>query len=145
MSDDEPPKLGGIDFCEDFLRANANPEYIGTRFAAVLRSLMRGVGSLDPSGPVSNAAQEMRVVVELIERCPEPISFHRIFSEAVSDVRENLWTLGESDQRMVHAALDGLMYLTECSCHDNAARGRASKRCGEFRRSAQDALKPQRR
>jgi len=60
------------DFRDRFLEANANAKHIAFRFAEVLRNLMRAVAANDPSRALYVAAQDMKLVVELIERCESP-------------------------------------------------------------------------
>ena len=119
------------DFGEALLRANATPETIAFEIADVLRDLLRASAAEDPwTGPY-RAAMRMDRALELIERCPEPLSWSRLFKEAVENIRDT-GRAGELEEPIIQAARAGLRYLVEQSCDDNAARGRASQRRAAF-------------
>lgn len=119
------------DLNERLLKANANPAYIADRFADVLRNLVRAVAANDPSRPVHLAAEDMRFVSDLLQRCDHPLSWYSLFADAVRRVQATLPD-GEDERRYVQAAKDGMKYVAEASATDNAARGRASRRLREF-------------
>lgn len=124
--------MDGEDFREAFLHANANAEFIADEFADVIRDLMRAVSSDDGGGSVYQASERMKFVVGLLQRCPEPIGWYRMFSEAVEEI-QNCIPDDPDDRRYVHAAKRGTKYLVELSATDNAARGRSARRLQEFR------------
>jgi len=119
------------DFRERFLKANANPGHIASRFADVLRNLMRSVAANDPSRALYYAAEDMKFVADLLERCEQPMSWHSLFADAVENIQRML-PEDTDDKRYSRAAQDGVKYLVESSATDNAARGRASRRLSEF-------------
>lgn len=119
------------DFSEQFLKANANPEFITHRFADVVRDLMRCVAADEPSRPLYSAAEGMKFVMELLKRCENPVTWYSIFTSAVASIHQMLPEDGD-DRLYLRAARDGLKYLVESSATDNAARGRASRRLSEF-------------
>jgi hypothetical protein len=114
-------------FEEALLRANATPDNIAVELADVLRDLMRAVAANDSGGGVYRAATRMSRAMELIEHCPERLSWSRLLKDAVEDIRD-AGRIDELDEPVIWAARAGLRYLVEQSCDDNAARGRASQR-----------------
>ena len=124
--------MDGEAFREAFLKANARPEFIASEFADVIRYLMRGVSADDTSGPIYQASEKMKFVADLLERCPEPISWYSLFRDAIAEIQECIPD-DPDDRRYIHAAKRGTMYLIESSATDNAARGRAARRLDEFR------------
>ena len=130
MSDWDNPS----DYGEQFLRANANPDYIAAQFADVLRDMMRAFAADDPTAGVSRASSHLSMMFQLIARAPDPINAYSVCQIAVEDLRENRPTeYGREDPWSV-AARSGLKMLVEQSCFDNAARGRTSKRQEAFAR-----------
>jgi len=122
----------GEDFREAFLQANARPDFIAGEFADVVRYLMRAVSADDTSGPMYQASEKMKFVADLLQRCPEPVSWYRLFSDAVEEIQSCIPD-DPDDRRYIHAAKRGTKYLVEASATDNAARGRAARRLDEFR------------
>jgi hypothetical protein len=119
------------DFREAFLRANAREDFIVAQLADMLRDLMRAVSSDDVSGKAWSAGEQMTFVCKLIARSETPLSWHRLMSDAVRSITDNI-PEDPDDQKLISAAKRGMKYLVECSATDNAARGRASKRRTEF-------------
>ncbi|HZS85359.1 MAG TPA: hypothetical protein VFA50_20995 [Stellaceae bacterium] len=118
-------------FRDEFLKANANLDFIGSQFADVLRDLMRAVSSDDPTDGAYRAAKKMDFVADLLSRCEEKFGFRHMFLKALEEFRDDPeWDTVE--HATVHAAQRGIKYLVERSCSDHAARGRASKREHEF-------------
>ena len=127
------------EFRREFLKANANPEFIAGQFADVLRNLMRAIAATSDysSGGVYEAARFMRYVDELIQHSPEKIDMHQVFRLAVRDIRGERPDDEEEediDRRRIQVARSATRFLVESSCRDNASRGRSSKRWGEFER-----------
>jgi len=120
------------DFGEAFLKANARPEFIASELADVIRYLMRAVSADDVSGPIYQASEKMNFVADLLQRCPDPVSWYGMFSDAVEEI-QNCIPDDPDDRRYVYAAKRGTKYLVELSATDNAARGRAARRLDEFR------------
>ncbi|EZP66164.1 hypothetical protein BV96_04587 [Sphingomonas paucimobilis] len=120
------------DFREAFLQANARPEFISSEFADVIRYLMRAVSADDGNGPIYQASEKMKFVADLLQRCPDPVSWYGMFSDAVEEIQNSIPD-DPDDRRYVHAAKRGTKYLVELSATDNAARGRAARRLDEFR------------
>ncbi len=122
------------DFHEAFLKSNANLEFISLQFADVIRDLMRAaVASDGGAAAVSRAARQMKFVVDLLSQTEEKFGFHHIFQRAISDINIDAFNHPERDALI--AAQDAVKYLVESSCHDAAARGRASRRLAEFYRA----------
>ena len=119
---------------EAFFQANANEPFIAHQLADVVRYLMRAVSSDDPAGGISSAAEKMSFVNDLIARSPEPLSWYRLFAEAVAGIQECI-PEDPDERKFIAAAKRGTKYLVESSATDNAGRGRASKRLEEFRQA----------
>lgn len=119
------------DFGEAFLQANARPDFIASQFADVIRSLMRAVSADGASDAVYRASEKMQFVADLLQRCPEPVTWHGMFAGAVEEM-QSLIPDDDDDRRYVRAAKRGTKYLVELSCSDPAARGRSAKRQSEF-------------
>lgn len=123
---------GADDFRESFLRANANLDFISYQFADVIRNLMRATAAGDPSSTIYKAAEKMNFVADLLSRTDEKFGFYHVFEKAVSDLRNDDDRESNVETAIVAAAKDGVKFLVERSCDDNAARGRASRRRQEF-------------
>jgi hypothetical protein len=119
------------EFHERVLRANADPDIIASRFAEVIRYLMRAAAATDPWRPLYSAGEEMKLVIELLARCETPISWTSLFTKAIESI-EGLLPEDPGYKQYIQAAKDGIKYLVESSATDNAARGRASRRLREF-------------
>lgn len=119
------------DLHERFLKANANSDFIAGHFADVVRNLIRAVAANDPSRPLYLAAEEMRFVIELLQRCEKPVTWYSLFIDAIASIQAHLPD-DPDDRKYIRAAQDGMKYLVESSATDNAARGRASRRLSEF-------------
>lgn len=119
------------DFGEAFLQANAKPDVIASHFADVIRDLMRAVSTDGNVGPVYEASEKMKMAVELLQRCPERPSWHRLFHDAVIEIQSSI--ADNADPRdYIRAAKRGTKYLVEVSASDSGARGRSSRRLNEF-------------
>lgn len=133
--------MDGEDFREAFLQANARPEFIASEFADVLRDLMRAVSADSVGSPLSQASERMGLIADLLERCPDPISWYALFFDAVERIQDRIPD-DPDDRRYIQTAKRGMKYLIETSATDNAAQGRAARRLDEFRTSirlAEDA------
>jgi hypothetical protein len=130
-------------FSEAFLCANANPQFIASEFAEVIRNLVRAFAASDASRPIYYAAEKMDFVAELLQRCKDHVSWYSLFTDAIAEIHQCM-----PDERMgrgyVSAAQDGTKYLVEASATDNAAAARSSRRLHEFLRTAEWALEPRR-
>lgn len=120
------------DFRESFLRANANLDFISYQFADVIRNLMRAAAANDPSSAVYKAAEKMDFVADLLSRTEEKFGFYRVFDKAIAELRDSDERESGVETAIVAAAKDGMKFLVERSCDDNAAHGRASRRRQEF-------------
>lgn len=140
----DPPGPGDFklpeDYRERFLRANANPEYVSSLFANVLRRLMRAVGAQSHWEPARQAAAEIYELIEFMQHAEKPFTLYEVFEKAVEEIREGLPEEDGFRDRYVYAAMAGLMFLVEASAPDNAARGRASKRLQSFISAMESAL-----
>lgn len=119
---------------DEFLRANANSEFISSQFYLVLIDLLRAVAANDSSASIMRAAKQFHFVLELIGSMEEPIDLCRMLSDAVEDARDAA-AKNSRNEDWLYAARSGTQYLTEIACRDGAARGRASKRLQEFERA----------
>ena len=131
MSDDE-------DFGEQFLQANANVDCMAHKLADCLRNCMRAVATNDPSSAAFNATQEFDLFLKLLVRS-EGVRLGILFDKAIEAIRpvqpdftSELSAYDEYAQSIMQAAQDGIRYLVENSCGDNAARGRTSQRKSDF-------------
>ena len=116
----------GDTFREAFLQANARPDFISGEFAEALRYLIRAVAADDSSGALYSASEKTTFLMDLIQRCPEGLSWYSIFSEAVGEIKEAI-PQDTDDRRYVHAARRGMKYFVELSSNDGFASARASK------------------
>jgi hypothetical protein len=121
---------------EEFLKANANPNFIAAQFADVVRDLMRAIAAGDPSHGLYHVSQRMNLVIDLWKRCPEELSAETLLYSSLRDILGS-GADGPVDEATTQAARSGLKYLIEKSCHDQAARGRASRRETEFLRDVE--------
>ena len=119
------------EFREAFLKANANEDFIVGQLADLIRHLLRAVSSDNSSSAAHSAAETMKFVGELAARCPEPLSWYRLLSAAVDEIKNNIPD-DPHDRKFLDAATRGIKYFVESSATDNAARGRASRRHREF-------------
>lgn len=122
-------------FREAFLAANANLEFISSQFADVIRDLMRAAVANDPGAAVYRAAEKMNFVAELLSHTEEKFGFGDVFANAISEINFENEKDGSVERAIVSAAEDGVRFLVERSCEDNAAKGRTSKRRQDFLQS----------
>lgn len=122
-----------FDYREAFLKANARNDYIAGEVEDLLRILMRGIASENPSANVGKAVEKLRWIIDLVMRC-ENLDARVILESAMEGISETDDD-DELDRAFIGAAKDGLMFLIENSAHDGFARGRASKRRSNFMRS----------
>ena len=115
---------------EASLQANSNQQYIDGQVEYLLRTLMRGVGSQRPSDSAHKAAEQLNHIVELVRRFPD-FDLAASLAEAMYGIA-NFDSEDSYDAVRFGAARSGLMYIAEATAHDNAARGRASKRLADF-------------
>lgn len=120
---------------EAFLLANANLEFISSQFADVIRDLMRAAVANEPSAAVYRAAEKMNFVAELLSRTEDKFGFQDIFENAVSEINFEGEKESSVERAIISAAEDGVRFLVERSCADNAAKGRTSKRRQDFLQS----------
>lgn len=130
MSDWDNPS----DYGEQFLRANANVDYIAAQFADVLRDMMRAFAADDPAAGVARASSHLSQMFQLINRASDPISAYSLCLKAVENLHETRPEDYRQEDPWAVAARSGLKMLVEQSCFDNAARGRASRRQEAFAR-----------
>lgn len=126
---------------EAFLTANANREFIAEQLADVIRNLVRAFAANDPSRPIYYAAEKMDLVMDLVRRCEDPLSWHGLFTSAIADIH-NAIPPENHERGYVATAQSAMKYLVEISSTDNAARGRASRRLHEFLDEARGAVGP---
>lgn len=124
--------MDGEDFREAFLQANARPDFIASEFADVVRCLMRAVSADDGRGSVYQASEKMKFIADLMQRCPEPVSWYGMFFAAVEEIQNRIPD-DRDDHPYILAAKCGTKYLVELTATDNAARGRCRQRLEEFR------------
>jgi len=117
---------------ENSIKLNANKDFICGEFTEVLRDLVRSVAaSEDCHGGIYRGAERMEFVEKLLAECEDDISWRDLFSAAIQQLRpERDWN--DYDFPFIKAAQSGMSMLMEMTCHDNAARGRSSKRQSEF-------------
>jgi hypothetical protein len=128
---------------ERVLRANADPNIIASRFADVIRNLMRAAAATDPRRPLHSAGEEMKLVIDLLARCEATISWTSLFTKSIESIEGSL-PQDPLHKEYIQAAKDGIKYLVEGSATDNAARGRASRRLQEFIETSDDACERRR-
>lgn len=115
---------------DQFLRINANVDYMAGELAEILRNCMRAAASGEPTSQTYRAAQGFQTLLKLIGYS-ESVRTYELFEKAIASITvENERDGVES--ATIHAAQMGMRYLVEKSCGDGAARGRASKRQDEF-------------
>jgi len=141
MADEEDGSGGSggqDDFASQFLKANANHDYMAGVLADCIRHCMRGVAAGDPSSPAYKATQEFEKLLKLM-RHADGVYLYKLFADAIDEVRPKQPKLGGDwraskyfDHTVMRAAQDGIQFVVESSCGDNAARGRASKRESNF-------------
>ena len=86
---DERP-LTAAERKEATLRRKAKPEYIAHRLGNVLRHLMRAVAvQSDHSMNLFHAEGSWKFMLELMERCEEPLSWYDLFDQAVKGLRDD--------------------------------------------------------
>jgi hypothetical protein len=119
-------------FRDTFVRGNANLEFISHQFAAVIRNLMRASVASDPQAALHRASEEMNFVAELMSKTEEEFSFHALFARSIKLIKGTNDHDSEVERAIVRAAEQGVKFLVERSCGDNAAAGRASRREDEF-------------
>lgn len=119
---------------ETFLKGNANPDFIGAKFAELIRDLMRAVASNSPSSEAYRAAKQMDYIAELLAHAQERLSFQFLFEKALGEFETPNGNRPELpiDEATLNAARRGIKYLVERSCTDSAANARASRRQHEF-------------
>jgi hypothetical protein len=120
------------DFRESIHRAKANLDIISYQFADVIRNIMRATAAGDPSSAIYKAAEKMNFVADLLSRTEEKFGFYHVFEKAIADLINEDERENNVETAIVAAAKDGVKFLVERSCDDNAARGRASRRRQEF-------------
>jgi hypothetical protein len=114
----DPPRRAALTANEEFqervLRANANPDIIASRFADVIRNVMRAAAATDPWRPLHSAGEEMKLVIELLARCEPPISWTSLFTKAIESI-DALLPEDTLHKEYIRAAKDGIKYLVESS------------------------------
>lgn len=138
MPDDEEESLE-----VRFLKANANKDYMAGVLADCIRNCMRGVASSsDPTSAGYRATQEFLQLLKLMRFAGDDIRVGQLFADAIDDIRPKRtddifnepehaahryfeWTIDD-------AAMTGMQFVVEKSCHDNAAKGRAGRRKSDF-------------
>lgn len=123
----------GESFSQADLKAHANPEFIASVFADVLRNLMRAVSVRDDAliSQTHKAAVDMMVVDQLLAMADPKIDMRTIFRLAVDDIRAGLVVADDEDDREwaeLRLAQVATQYLIEKSCRDRGAKGRAGDR-----------------
>ena len=98
---------------EAFLTGNARPQYIAQLLADVLRDLMRATSAKsDYTGAVGRATENWEVLLELLKRCKEPLSWRRLFYNAVEMLRPKE-AAGDIESAMQEIARAGMSYYVE--------------------------------
>lgn len=125
-----------LNYREAFLQANARNEVIAAEMEDLLRILMRGIASQNPSNNVSKAVDKLLWIIDLAARCDD-LRLYNVINDALAGFAD----VDRSDiveRAYIDAAKDGMMFLVESSASDGFAKGRASKRQSAFLQS----LKP---
>jgi hypothetical protein len=82
--------LTGAELTEAFLQRNATPEYIAHQLSDMLRHLMRAISvKTNYSINLYEALGLWKFLLELVERCKEPLSWHHVFDEAIKKLRDD--------------------------------------------------------
>jgi len=123
--------MDGEAFREAFLSANARRDFITSEFADVVRDLARAIAANDSSGAVYKASEKMKFCVDLLQRCPDPISWYSLFADSVAAIKDEIPD-DLDERRYIDAARRGTKYLVEISASDGFAAARASKAYDSF-------------
>ncbi len=118
-------------FRKAFLIANANPEFIASKFADMMREMMRAFAAGTGSSGGYRAAQNLKFILDLLAHAEELIRPDDVIYLALDNLRGPHEPDKEPDTA-VEAARTGLRFLVERSCYDNAARGRTRQRLESF-------------
>ena len=114
---------------EASFQADATPERVAHEMADLIRDLIRAASSENDNG--SKAAQQMETTMRYVTRCSEPISWWRIFSDALGMIRANL-PENKHDSKYLNVATSGMKFFVESTAVDNFAKGRAVQRLGDL-------------
>jgi len=125
---------------EDFLKANANTDYMAARLADCLRDCMRAVAADSPDSRRYYAVQNFSMLIRQLKHWENP-NLHELFAKAIDHLRplHPPWDDPRHavERAYIVAAEHGIKFLTELTSRDTAARGRTSRRQSEF----MDAIK----
>jgi hypothetical protein len=116
---------------DEFLKVNANADYIAYQLAEMIRNCMRATASQDPTGQTYRAMKNFNAVQRLIGYAG-PVKGLDVFEKALSQLRVTCREEDDTDAAILNAAKAGVQMLTDMSCSDDAARSRARKRQYDF-------------
>ncbi len=134
-------------FEDRFFKANANNEYIAGVLADCIRNCMRGIASGDPSSAAYKASQDFLSLIKLLKYAENGVPLMQLFLDAIDEIRPsgtddigNQETFAQRyyESSIIIAAQSGIQLVVESSCHDRAAKGRASRRERDFLGSLRD-------
>ena len=135
MDDDDKPKPALDDDPEvSFLRStptrNTSLASLPIAFATVC-----GIASTDLAGDY-RAVEDLIRFVKLVRLATEDVPLRQLFSGAIDEIRGAPTDYGSApgfyDAQVLTAAMRGMQFIVERSCHDNAAKARAPRREQEF-------------
>ena len=124
-----------------FLKANANKEYMAGVLADCIRNCMRGVAAGEPSSAAYKASQDFLSLIKLLKYAETGVPLMQLFVDAIDEIRPtrtddigNAETFAERyfESSILSSAQSGIQFIIERSCHDGAAKGRASRRESDF-------------
>lgn len=120
---------------EDFLRVNANTDYMAGVLADCLRDCMRAVAADSPDDRRNRGVQHFSTLLRQFKHWQEP-NLYDLFGKAIDELRPSHPDQYDDrkaiERAYIVAAERGIRFLTELTASDPAAGGRASRRQSEF-------------
>jgi hypothetical protein len=97
-----------------FFQGTAYPERIAAALVEVLRDLMRATAAKhDPTMAVVRATENREYLLELLKRCNEPVSWRRLFEDAIQMLRPKEVEFDRIEWAIQEIAREGMSYYVE--------------------------------